>query len=55
LADAGDHTTARTLALRATDTGHLESVSNSNTFHAYARRRWPHDLDPDGTPTPPWT
>ncbi|MFE7168411.1 hypothetical protein [Streptomyces sp. NPDC057616] len=53
--EASDHSTAQTLALRAADTGSLESVSNSNTFRAYARRRWPHGLNPDGTPTPPWT
>jgi hypothetical protein len=52
---AGDHAGAETLARQAADTGSLGSVSNSNTFRTYARRQWPHGLDPDGTPTPPWT
>ncbi|MER5516537.1 hypothetical protein [Streptomyces sp. NPDC002763] len=52
---AGDHAGAETLARQAADTGSLGSVSNSNTFRTYARRQWPYGLDPDGTPTPPWT
>ncbi|MFF4908987.1 helix-turn-helix domain-containing protein [Streptomyces sp. NPDC001260] len=52
---AADHAEAAALARQAADTGSMGSVSNSNTFRAYARRRWPHGLDPDGTPTPPWT
>ncbi|MDQ0605414.1 hypothetical protein QF037_009759 [Streptomyces canus] len=52
---AGDHAGAETLARQAADTGSVGSVSNSNTFRTYARRQWPYGLDPDGTPTPPWT
>ncbi|WP_406436798.1 helix-turn-helix domain-containing protein [Streptomyces sp. NBC_01613] len=53
--EAGDHTTAHTLALHAADTGSPENISHSNTFRTYARHRWPHGLNPNGTPTPPWT
>lgn len=52
---AADHAEAEFLARQAADTGNLGDVSNSNAFRAFARHRWPHGLDPDGTPTPPWT
>ncbi|MGW3284612.1 hypothetical protein ACWDR3_08210 [Streptomyces sp. NPDC001002] len=52
---AGDHAEAETLALQAANAGSLGTLSNSNPFRTYARRQWPCGLDPDGTPTPPWT
>ncbi|MDX2530479.1 hypothetical protein [Streptomyces europaeiscabiei] len=48
--EAGDHNDAEFLYRQAIDAGEDGGVLNG-----YLRDRWPYGLDPDGTPTPPWS
>ncbi|WP_405919480.1 hypothetical protein [Streptomyces longwoodensis] len=48
--DAGDHDDADSLYRHATDAG-----EDGEFLSGHLRDRWPYGLDPDGTPTPPWS
>ncbi|MEU3887162.1 hypothetical protein [Streptomyces sp. NPDC029041] len=48
--EAGDHDDAESLYRHATDAG-----EDGDFLSGYLRDRWPYGLDPDGTPTPPWS
>ncbi|MER6678804.1 helix-turn-helix domain-containing protein [Streptomyces sp. NPDC000983] len=49
---AGDHEGAESLYLQAANHGH--SPDMPFPLSLLTSKRWPHGLDPDGTPTPPW-
>ncbi|MFI6645900.1 hypothetical protein [Streptomyces sp. NPDC050504] len=51
---AGDRAGAEILIRQASDYGSAESISNRTDCWQGLLRRWPHGLDPDGTPTSPW-
>ncbi|MFJ7073459.1 hypothetical protein [Streptomyces sp. NPDC098781] len=48
----GSRDSAEALARQAVDAGH---VLKFDTRRASPQHQWPHGLDPDGTPTPPWS
>jgi hypothetical protein len=48
--EAGDHDDAESLYRHATDAG-----EDGEFLRGHLRERWPYGLDPDGTPTPPWS
>ncbi|MER5474418.1 hypothetical protein [Streptomyces sp. NPDC002685] len=55
--ETGDRTGAETLARRAADTGRMSPLTLELDGQANTAllRYFPHGLDPDGLPSPPWT
>ncbi|CAM5320847.1 hypothetical protein [Streptomyces chartreusis] len=49
---AGHRDSAEALARQAIDAGHVQKLDTGRTS---PQHRWPYGLDPDGTPTPPWS
>jgi hypothetical protein len=49
---AGHRDSADALARQAIDAGHVQKLDTGRTS---PQRQWPYGLDPDGTPTPPWS
>jgi transcriptional regulator with XRE-family HTH domain len=52
--EAGDGASAEALARQAADYGGASVRYEYSTWASILRTRWPHGMDPDGTPTPPW-
>ncbi|MET9110040.1 helix-turn-helix domain-containing protein [Streptomyces zhihengii] len=50
--ESGDRASAETLARRVADYG--GASVEYETWASMLRMRWPHGIDPDGTPTAPW-
>ncbi|MFF8867497.1 helix-turn-helix domain-containing protein [Streptomyces sp. NPDC015139] len=51
---AGDREGAEVLARQAADRGRPDAQIRQVEWELTLQRLWPHGLDPDGTPTPPW-
>ncbi|MFI9833798.1 helix-turn-helix domain-containing protein [Streptomyces sp. NPDC051913] len=51
---AGDRAQAESLARQAANHGSIRVLYRRSGEQDLLTRLWPHGLDPDGTPTPPW-
>jgi hypothetical protein len=51
---AGDRANATILARKVTDYGGASVEYEHTAWASMLRMRWPHGMDPDGTPTAPW-